>query len=79
MLLNRFEQRGWLVSLPDEPAEIALAWFEGLAKSIVPPQRGLTRTTTHYTKIWVTEVFHALATLGAGFWVPLSDPASTPP
>ena len=78
MVLSRFEQRGWLVTWPDEPVQIALNWFEALAQSIDRPRpTQLPATNTHYTAIWVTHVFKALASSNSGFWVPLSVPANT--
>ncbi|MCJ1428110.1 hypothetical protein MMC29_006018 [Sticta canariensis] len=80
VVLSRFEQRGWLVTLPGEPVQIALTWFEALARGIRPPRSGtLPMSHEHYTTVWVTQVFKALARSNTGFWVPFSFPASTPP
>ena len=80
MELSRFEPRGWLVAWPDEPVQVALDWFEALAQSVATPLGGSTPPThVHYTAVWVTEVFNTLATWNVGFWVPISNPGSTPP
>ncbi|MCJ1262329.1 hypothetical protein MMC22_002199 [Lobaria immixta] len=70
--LSKFEPRGWLVTLPDEPMEVALAWFESLAQSITPPPSSATPTAnTHYTNVWVTRVFNAIQNSDSTYWIPI--------
>lgn len=70
--LTKFEPRGWLVAPPDEPLELALAWFESLAQSTTPPfSPPMSGSITHYTNVWVTRVFNAIKDSNSPFWVPI--------
>ena len=80
VVVFRFEQRGWLVTWPDEPVQVALDWFEALAQSVPAPSHdAITSSSKHFSAIWVNNVFNALARKNNGFWVPLSIPVRSPP
>lgn len=72
--LSRFEVRGWLVPLPEENPQAALAWFEGIAMvALKLPSTEIHRGgPLHFTAVCAAKVFLALTASHSPHWVPVT-------